>query len=50
MYSTAGMFVVRSDSPAKSIRDLVGKQVAFGTKGSGLTILSRYVLEGLGLD
>jgi len=24
--------------------------VAFGTKGSGLTILSRYVLEGLGLD
>jgi TRAP transporter TAXI family solute receptor len=50
MYSTAGMFVVRGDSPAHSINDLKGKPVAFGTKGSGLTILSRYVLEGLGLD
>jgi hypothetical protein len=50
MYSTAGMFVVRGDSPARSIDDLKGKPVAFGTKGSGLTILSRYVLEGLGLD
>jgi TRAP transporter TAXI family solute receptor len=44
------MFVVRGDSPARSIDDLKGKPVAFGTKGSGLTILSRYVLEGLGLD
>jgi uncharacterized protein len=50
MYSTAGMFVVRADSNAQSIRDLVGKPVAFGAKGSGLTILSRYVLDGLGLD
>lgn len=50
MYSTAGMFVVRGDSPAKTIGDLIGKPVAFGAKGSGLTILSRYVLEGLGLD
>lgn len=50
MYSTAGMFVVRGDSPAKTISDLRGKPVAFGTKGSGLTILSRYVMEGLGLD
>jgi TRAP transporter TAXI family solute receptor len=50
MYSTAGMFVVRGDSPAKSISDLKGKPVAFGAKGSGLTILSRYVLDGLGLD
>ena len=50
MYSTAGMFVVRGDNPAQSIRDLVGKPVAFGAKGSGLTILSRYVLDGLGLD
>jgi uncharacterized protein len=50
MYSTAGMFVVRGDSKAQSIRDLVGKPVAFGAKGSGLTILSRYVLDGLGLD
>ena len=50
MYSTAGMFVVRGDSAAKSISDLKGKPVAFGAKGSGLTILSRYVLDGLGLD
>lgn len=50
MYSTAGMFAVRPDSPARTIRDLLGKPVAFGAKGSGLTILSRYVLEGLGLD
>lgn len=50
MYSTAGMFVVRGDSAANSIGDLKGKPVAFGAKGSGLTILSRYVLDGLGLD
>ena len=50
MYSTAGMFAVRGDSPARSIGDLLGKPVAFGAKGSGLTILSRYVLDGLGLD
>lgn len=50
MYSTAGMFAVRSDSPARTITDLIGKPVAFGAKGSGLTILSRYVLDGLGLD
>ena len=50
MYSTPGMFVVRGDSPAKAIRDLIGKPVAFGARGSGLVILSRYVLDGLGLD
>jgi TRAP transporter TAXI family solute receptor len=49
MYSSPGMFVVRADSPYKAIRDLVGKPVAFGAKGSGLPILSRYVLDGLGL-
>jgi uncharacterized protein len=49
MYSSPGMFVVRADSPYKTIHDLVGKPVAFGARGSGLPILSRYVLEGLGL-
>jgi hypothetical protein len=48
--SNPGMFVVRADSPYRSIRDLVGKPVAFGAKGSGLPILARYVLDGLGLD
>jgi hypothetical protein len=50
MYSTPGMFVVRADSSYKSIRDLVGKPIAFGARGSGLVILSRYVLDGIGLD
>ena len=50
MYSSPGMFVVRADSPARTIRDLVGKPVAFGAKSSGLVILSRYVLDGIGLD
>ena len=49
IYSNPGMFVVRADSPYKTIRDLVGQPVAFGAKGSGLPILSRYVLDGLGL-
>jgi len=50
MYATPGMFVVRADSPCRSIDDLRGKPVAFGAKGSGLVILARYVLDGLGLD
>ena len=49
MYSSPGMFVVRADSPYKTIRDLVGLPVAFGARGSGLPILSRYVLDGIGL-
>jgi TRAP transporter TAXI family solute receptor len=49
MYSSPGMFVVRADSPYKTIRSLIGKPVAFGAKGSGLPILSRYLLDGLGL-
>jgi uncharacterized protein len=49
MYSSPGMFVVRADSPYKTIRDLLGKRVAFGARGSGLPILSRYALDGLGL-
>lgn len=49
IYSNPGMFVVRADSPYKTVRDLVGKPVAFGAKGSGLPILSRYMLDGIGL-
>jgi len=30
MYSSPGMFVVRADSPYRTIKDLVGKPVAFG--------------------
>jgi TRAP transporter TAXI family solute receptor len=50
MYSTPGMFVVRADSPYRTIADLRGKPVAFGARGSGLVILARYVLDGLGWD
>jgi len=49
MYSSPGMFVVRADSPYKTIRDLVRQPIAFGAKGSGLPILSRYILDGIGL-
>ncbi len=50
MYPTAGMFVVRADSPAKTIADLKGRKIAWGAAGSGLVILGRYVMDGLGLD
>lgn len=49
MYPGPGMFVVRADSPYRSIEDLKGKPVAFGTPASGLTKLARDVLDGLGL-
>jgi TRAP transporter TAXI family solute receptor len=50
MYPTAGLFVVRADSPYRRITDLKGKAVAWGAAGSGLVILGRYVMDGLGLD
>src|SRR5687767_11021326 len=34
MYSSPGMFVVRADSPYRTIDDLRGKPVAWGAKGS----------------
>src|SRR3954451_15454374 len=50
IYFNPGMFVVRGDGRARSLRDLVGKPIAWGTKASGLTLLGRYVTDGLGLD
>ena len=44
------MFAVHGDSPAKTLRDLIGKPIAWGTRASGLTLLGRYVTDGLGLD
>src|SRR5579872_4165001 len=49
IYPTPGMFVVTADSPYKTIQDLVGKPVAFGAKGSGIPVLSRFILDGMGL-
>jgi len=50
MYPNPGMFVVLADSPYKTIEALKGQFIAFGTKASGLRILARDVLDGLGLD
>jgi uncharacterized protein len=50
MYSNFGMFVVRKDSPYRTIADLTGKPVAWGASGSGFVVLARYVFDGLGLD
>jgi len=50
MYSNFGMFVVRSDSPARAVADLKGKPIAWGASGSGFVVLARYVFDGLGLD
>lgn len=50
MYPNPGMFVVRGDSAYRSISDLKGKRIAFGTRASGLVILARDVLDGLGLS
>ena len=49
MYPNPGMFVVRADSPYRSIEQLQGNPVAFGTRASGLRILAKDVLDGLGL-
>ena len=49
MYPNPGMFAVRADSLYRSIEDLKGKPVAFGTRSSGLRILAEDVLDGIGL-
>jgi uncharacterized protein len=50
MYSSPGMFVVKADSPYRTIADLKGKPVAWGAKGSGLVLLGGYVVDGLGMN
>lgn len=49
-YSQAGMFMVRADSPYKTIDDLKGKPIVWGAGTSGFIVLARYVMDGLGLD
>ncbi len=49
-YSQAGMFMVRADSPCRSISDLKGRSIAWGAASSGFIVLARYVMDGLGLD
>ncbi|MBA1273118.1 TAXI family TRAP transporter solute-binding subunit [Pseudomonas azotifigens] len=50
MYASPGVFAVRGDVSARTLDDLKGQTVVFGTEGSGLVVLADYVLEGLGLD
>jgi TRAP transporter TAXI family solute receptor len=50
MYASPGMFMVRGDSPVRSISDLKGKPVVLGTQGSGITVLGRLVLSSLEIE
>ena len=50
MYSTPGMFVVRADSPYRTSPTSRASPWPSARPGSGLVILARYVLDGLGLD
>jgi uncharacterized protein len=50
MYPNSGMFMVRGDSPYRTIADLKGKPIAWGAAGSGFVVLARYVFDGMGLD
>jgi TRAP transporter TAXI family solute receptor len=50
MYSNSGMFIVRADSPYRTIADLKGKPIAWGAGGSGFVVLARYAMDGIGLD
>jgi uncharacterized protein len=50
MYSSPGMFIVRGDSPHRTISDLRGKPVVMGTQASGVTALGRTVLQSLDIE
>lgn len=50
MYPTPGMFAVRADSRYRAITDLQGRPVVWNSRGSGLAVQGRYVMEGMGLD
>ena len=50
MYSSPGVFIVRGDSPARSIADLRGQPVVLGTQASGITALGRTVLDSLEIE
>jgi hypothetical protein len=47
IYSSPGVFMVRGDSPYRTIADLRGKPVVLGTQASGVTALGRTVLKAL---
>src|SRR5258708_9864382 len=50
MYPNSGMFIVRKDSPYRTLADLKGKSIAWGPSGSAFLALARYASAGPGLD
>ena len=50
IYSSPGVFMVRGDSPIRSIADLRGRPVVLGTQASGITALGRTVLKSLDIE
>ena len=50
MYSSPGMFMVRGDSPVRTIAELKGRPVVLGTAASGVTALGRTVLRSLEIE
>jgi TRAP transporter TAXI family solute receptor len=50
MYSSPGFFMVRADSPHRTIADLKGRPVVLGTSASGVTALGRTVLRNLEVE
>jgi TRAP transporter TAXI family solute receptor len=50
MYPSPGMMAVPSASSARRLDDLVGQQVVFGVRTSGLVTLARQVFSGIGRD
>jgi len=50
MYSSPGMFIVRGDSPHRTISELRGKTVVMGAQASGVTALGRTVLQSLEIE
>lgn len=50
IYASPGMFMVRADSPVRTLSDLKGRPVVLGTQASGITALGRTVLAALEVE
>lgn len=50
MYPSQGLFALRGDAPEDGIAALRGRRIAWGARRSGLVVLARQVMGGLGLD
>ena len=50
IYANAGVFIVRGDSPYRTLSDLRGRPVVMGAQASGVTLLGRNVLSALDIE